>query len=450
MDRRALLRAAGAALMVAGTGCRRMRGAAGTQPPSDSTRSTLVSGVVEHSGAIEHAGRADAASAPDPFARLDGFCDGIAPPDGAERAGHRERLQRALYDGGHDALVIEPGATLQYLSGVRWGLSERPFLMVLPRRGEPVWVVPAFEERTAREQTGDTAIVVWQEHQSPYAQLAAILTERGLARRPVAVEPQMRHFVVQGLREVLGAGRVVDGAAWVQAQRMRKQPAELARLRRANEATKAALRQVAAHAVRLGMRQSTLAQQVRLAQQRAGLTDVWALVLFGPNAAFPHGTADDRTLAEGDLVLVDTGGSLHGYRSDITRTWAPSSVSADVRRAWSVVAQAQRAALEQIRPGVPCGAIDAAARAVIEQAGFGADYQRFTHRLGHGIGLEVHEHPYLVKDAVRVLEPGMTMSNEPGIYVPDRFGVRIEDIVAVTDDGHEIFGPLVEGLESAV
>ncbi len=384
----------------------------------------------------------------DPWAGLEGFCDGIEPPDAGEREGHRQRLQKALFDTGHDALVVEPGATMQYLGGVRWGRSERPFLLVVTRDAEPWWVVPAFEERKAREQLGDARVRVWQEHEDPYERVLEVLREQGLTERPVAVEEQLRHFVVQGLRNSMGEGRVVDGAALVRAQRMRKRPAELERLRRANEATKAALRLVAAEGVRPGMRQSELADAIRAAQLRAGLTDVWVLALFGPNAAFPHGTAQDRALAEDDLILVDTGGSLHGYRSDITRTWAPGTVAPRAREAWSVVADAQRAALEQIRPGVACGAVDAAARAVIEAAGFGSGYERFTHRLGHGIGLEVHEHPYLVSGATQVLEPGMTMSDEPGIYEPGRFGIRIEDIVAVTEDGHEVFGPMVDGLDA--
>lgn len=386
------------------------------------------------------------AATDDPWAVLAGFCDGVAAPDADERAGHRERLARALHDAGHVALVAEPGATMMHLGGAQWGRSERPFLMVLPRTGAPWWVVPAFEERTAREQLGDAVVRPWQEHESPYAIAAAGLAEAGLTAGTVAVEPQLRHFIVEGLRAALGAGRVVDGAAVVEATRMRKQPAELARLRRANEATKAALRLVATTAVREGMRQSELAEHVRLAQERAGLSDVWVLALFGPNAAFPHGTASDRELHEGDLVLVDTGGSLHGYRSDITRTWALGRPPAAARRAWEVVARAQRAAIAAIRPGVACGDVDAAARAVVEAAGFGSGYQRFTHRLGHGIGLEVHEHPYLVPGSTRILEPGMTMSDEPGIYEPDAFGVRLEDIVAVTDDGCEVFGPQVESL----
>ncbi|MEX1366047.1 MAG: aminopeptidase P family N-terminal domain-containing protein, partial [Nannocystaceae bacterium] len=205
------------------------------------------------------------------WAALQGLCDGIDPPDDAEREGHRERARAALHEAEHGWLVLEPSATMAYLSGVRWGRSERPFLLALPRAGEPVWVVPAFEERTAREQLGDAARVrSWQEHDSPYAILAEEIASRSDASGTVAVEPEMRHFVVEGLTEVLGRERVVDGAALVQGLRMRKQPAELQRLRRANEATKAALAMVFAAGLPDGIRQSELAERVRGAQRAAG------------------------------------------------------------------------------------------------------------------------------------------------------------------------------------
>lgn len=228
---------------------------------------------------------------------------------------------------------------------------------------------------------------------------------------------------------------------------MIKSAAELACLRRANQATKAALAAVAAH-VRAGMRQSDVAALVREAQGAAGLGSIWALVLFGPDAAYPHGTESDRVLVEGDLILVDTGGALHGYCSDITRTWAFGAPDDQQRRIWDIVSEAQRAAMARIRPGVRCSEVAAAARAVVAAAGHGDGYQRFTHRLGHGIGLNVHEHPYLVRGNDLVLAPGMTMSNEPGLYLPGRLGVRIEDIVAVTEDGAEVFGPMAASIDA--
>jgi Xaa-Pro dipeptidase len=199
------------------------------------------------------------------------------------------------------------------------------------------------------------------------------------------------------------------------------------------------------------MREAEFAELVRAAQRAAGLEGVWVLALFGPNAAYPHGTPEGRGLVEGDLLLVDTGGFLHGYASDITRTWAfpdATAIDDERRRAWQAVHDAQSAALEQIRPGVRCAEVDAAARRVIAAAGFDPDYGVFTHRLGHGIGMEVHEAPYLVRGAEHRLEPGNTMSNEPGIYLPGGFGIRLEDIVAVGEGEAEVFGPRAASLDA--
>lgn len=379
----------------------------------------------------------------DANAVLHGFTADIAPPSADEYIERQARVRAALPSTGARALVVEPGPNMIYLAGVQWSRSERPFLAVLTAEGELSWVCPAFEERRAREQLGAGADVrTYHEHEDPFA-IAAERTGRGNAftsggrrRAPVAVDPDARAFIYQGV-----AGHVlarIDGRA-VLGARMRKTPAELARLRRVNEATKAALALVAGR-LRVGLRQSELAANVIAAQHAAGLRDVWVLALFGPAAAFPHGTDEDRALAEGDLVLVDTGGALHGYRSDVSRTWAFGHVGDEERRAWDTVVRAQAAALERIRAGVACSEPDAAARKIVAEAGFGRGYERFTHRLGHGIGLQVHEDPYLRPGNALVLQPGMTMSNEPGIYVADRYGVRIEDIVVVTDGDAEILG----------
>jgi Xaa-Pro dipeptidase len=351
-------------------------------------------------------------------------------------------VKAAIQKAGLKAVVVEPGPNMTYLAGVRWGRSERPFVAVVrPGRGI-AWVCPAFEERTALEQLGpDANVHTWREHEDPFAVVAKIV---GPGRAPVGIDPDARGFIFNGTRKHV---RAEIGAAPLTGARLRKTPSELDRIRRANEATKAALSLVVARAVP-PIKQSELAAEVRRAQEAAGLVDVWALVLFGPAAAFPHGTQEDRTLADGELVLVDTGGALHGYRSDISRTWAVGKVGDDARAAWETVAEAQEAALALIRPGKRCGEPDAAARAVIAGAGFGEGYAAFTHRLGHGIGLQVHEEPYLRMDNPLLLEPGMTMSNEPGIYLPGNLGVRLEDIVAVTDDAPEVFGPRASRMDA--
>lgn len=383
------------------------------------------------------------------FTSLAGFCEGVTPPDDRERAARRERGRALARDAGFSALILEAGTSLFYFTGLRWRPSERPLLYVLPVRGEPVWIGPAFEEGTLRQSGAirDTELRAWQEHEDPYAVVVQALADRGLRTGRVAVDPELRWFVAQGLRQA-GAGLELDsGAAIIDGCRMIKSAAELACLRRANEATKAALSAVGPH-VQAGVRQSDVAALVREAQIAAGLGGIWALVLFGPDAAYPHGTESDRALVEGDLILVDTGGTLHGYCSDITRTWAFGTPDDEQRRAWDIVSEAQRTAMTQIRPGVRCSDVDATARAVVAAAGHGEGYQRFTHRLGHGIGLNGHEHPYLVRGNELALAPGMTMSNEPGLYVPGRLGVRIEDIVAVTADGVEVFGPPAASIDA--
>lgn len=370
----------------------------------------------------------------DRYASLAGFCDGVPPVDRAEHDARVTSIAAAAKAAGLDAVVMEPGPNMQYVAGVRWGLSERPFLCVVRASGEVAWVSPAFEARSAAERLPeDAAVSLWQEHESPYAAVASIVGTKAA----VAVDPGARGFIHAGLQAAIRGARIEGGP--LESVRLRKTGREVDRLRRANEATKAAIAAAAEH-LRPGMTQSAFAAELTAAQRAAGLGQVWCLALFGPAASFPHGTAEDRTLREDDVVLVDTGGSLHGYRSDVSRTWTVGTPAPAVADAWAAVALAQATALAEIRPGARCGRPDAAARGVLEAAGFGAGYERFTHRLGHGIGLQVHEPPYLRPENPRVLAPGMAMSNEPGIYQPGRFGIRIEDIVVVSESGAEVLG----------
>jgi Xaa-Pro dipeptidase len=387
----------------------------------------------------------------DRFAALAGFCAAAQPIAAAEYEARIERVRARLAEAKQSALIVEAGVDMRYFGGPGWGLSERPLLLVITRQGDPTLVGPAFERGTLEARQGALRFAVrsWQEHESPYALVRQTLDDAKLGRRDaVAFGPTLRSFVAEGLRE--GGCNLVSGAAAIGGCRRIKSPAELALLRRANEATKAAL-QLAAPLAQPGISESEFADLVRAAQRSAGLDSIWVLPLFGQNAAYPHGTPEGRTLAEGDFILVDTGGFLHGYASDITRTWAfpePSAIDDSRRRAWSVVRDAQAAAFELIRPGTRCAEVDAAARKVVAEAGFDPDYGEFTHRLGHGIGMEVHEAPYLVRASEHRLEVGNTMSNEPGLYVPGGFGIRLEDIVAVGEDGPEVFGPLATSLEA--
>ncbi len=384
---------------------------------------------------------ANAPTTPPRYEMLQGFCDGVVPVDAGEYSRRVASIRDELDAAELAAVVLEPGPNMQYVAGVHWGRSERPFLWALRADGQQAWICPSFEQRSAAERLPEDAqVLLWQEHEDPFAIAEGFVGSKAA----VAVDPDARGFIFAGLAAHVPGARL--DAEPVAAVRLRKSDAEIARLRRANEATKAAIA-VAASRLHVGMTQSAFAAEVTAAQEAAGLEQVWCLALFGPAASFPHGTREDRTLRTDDVVLVDTGGSLHGYRSDVSRTWTVGTPSGAVEVAWNAVAQAQAEALTQIRDGVACGEPDARARAVIEHAGFGRGYERFTHRLGHGIGLQVHEPPYLRPENARVLRPGMTMSNEPGVYMPGAFGVRIEDIVVVTPRGADVLGPSVGPFE---
>ena len=364
------------------------------------------------------------------------------PIDFEERIERRVRLAQVLRASNLGGLLVEPGATMTYLTGVSWGRSERLFALALLADGSSVWIVPAFEAPRAEERVlrvgGDPpAIVTWDEHEYAFAPLAAELEKRGVKR--IAIEPQTRWFVADRLATALGPERVVDGSPITRILRSAKSPSELALLRGANELTQRAIARVA-ETLEPGMTDHQIGALIARAQRRLGLRSTWVLPLIGANAAYPHGSPNGAVLGEGDLVLVDTGGSLHDYQSDITRTWSLGAPGPEVERAWSVVRDAQLRAFETLAPGVRASDVDAAARAVIVAAGYGEGYEAFAHRLGHGIGLEGHEEPYLDGGNELTLDPGMTFSDEPGIYVPGRFGIRIEDIVVVTEDGGDHFG----------
>lgn len=388
--------------------------------------------------------RADAAAANDElFAHLSDQRGSIEPIRGHEHAARRARLADLLREAGADAFLCESGPTLVHLSGVQWGRSERLFALVVLADGSHLWVCPAFEESRARRQIDAAdgpggALLAWQEHEHPFAPLAAALRERRVER--LLVEPQIRHTFVDRLGTAFGAQRIASGAQATIALRGRKDAHELALLRRANELTQLAIREVA-KTLRPGLTGDDVAARMAAAHARLGMRSPWALCLIGPAAALPHGDDHDVPLQRGDLLLTDVGASLHGYQSDETRTWiVDGQPSSEIERAWNVVRDAQQRAFEMLAPGVRCADVDARARSVIAAAGYGEGYAALTHRLGHGIGLEGHEDPYFDGGSQVVLAPGMTLSDEPGIYVPGRYGIRIEDIVAITERGADHFG----------
>ena len=373
----------------------------------------------------------------------------VEPIRRSEFAARVQKLAELLKTSPHDALVAEGGATMQYLTGMSWGHSERFFALIITADGEQFWLCPHFEEERARlkiqapEAGGSTAgpggeIVTWDEHEYPFAPLAAALKERGVDR--LGLEPSLRHRFAHGISAELGSSRVSIALELIVELRGRKDAHEIQLLRKVNELTQQGIL-AASNEIRPGMTGADISRLMRRAQKKLGISGIWDLSLVGEAAAYPHGGYSGRKLAVGDVVLVDTGGDLHGYKSDNTRSWVfDAKPPSKVNEVWNIVRDAQKAAFDAIRPGAPCSTVDAAAREVTSARGYGPGYKYFGHRLGHGIGTEGHEDPYFDGGSRVMMAPGMTFSNEPGIYIYGEFGIRLEDVVLVTEDGADNFG----------
>ena len=334
----------------------------------------------------------------------------------------------------YDALFVAPGTSLYYFTGIRWGGSERLLGLVIPRTGDPIVIVPGFEEGRLREKLHFPAEVrVWQEDESPTKIAAAALSDRGIRTGRIGVEETAAFTFVDHLRTAAPGFEFASGDAVTIACRGRKSAHELELMRLACESTFDVFRGVFA-SLKEGMSQEDIGKLVEGGFSKMGLHG-GALVLLGASAALPHGTIKPQKLKDGDVVLIDGGCTVEGYESDVTRTGIFGKTPEKVARVYEIVRKAQDAALDAARAGRLSGTVDDAARKVVTDGGYGPDYKFFTHRLGHGIGLDGHEHPYLVRGSKTVLEPGMTFSNEPGIYIPGEVGLRCEDDMVIAADG---------------
>ncbi|MFC1554926.1 M24 family metallopeptidase [candidate division KSB1 bacterium] len=341
-----------------------------------------------------------------------------------------------------DGLFLSGSVNLTYFKNISWGRSERTFGVVLLREGPPVWVCPYFELDRAQERLPKNEEVrTWHEHESPYKLIEGIIKDNGGTYGRLGVGPTVRSFVLQGMARDAAGIEVVDGAVITEGCRAVKTQKEQGYMDLANRITKLAYRE-GFKTLREGMGTRDLSSAVSSAHRQMGVSGSGG-PQFGVNSSFPHGSTVRRTLSEGDIVLVDGGTSVEGFRSDVTRTVVFGKPSDKQRRIWDILNKAQDAAIKAVRPGAACENIDAAARKVVDDAGFGTGYKYFSHRVGHGIGMEGHEYPYLVKGNKLKLEPGMTFSNEPGIYIPGEFGVRIEDCMVVTENGGKFFGGMI-------
>jgi Xaa-Pro dipeptidase len=382
-----------------------------------------------------------ATSGPHPaIAALKPMTADVKPITREERAARVQKAQRLMAENKLSAIVLEGGSSMFYFTGVRWGLSERPFVAVIPANGAIAWVSPAFEEERARELVAkDAEVRVWQEDESPYRQIAGILKDRGAASGRVGVEERLRFFVFSGVRKETPATEFTDAEVITAGCRMLKSPTELALMQKASDITIEAFRAAFA-TFREGMTQDDLRANISAAHRALGATGS-ASVSFGEYTAFPHGSIEPQKLKEGDVVQVDGGCSVDGYQSDITRTTVFGRASARQTEIWNLEKQAQAAAFAVVKPGTPCEAVDAAARKVITDAGFGPDYKvpGLPHRTGHGIGLDGHEWTNFVRGNKTPLAPGMCFSNEPMIAIYGEFGIRLEDCLYVTESGATYF-----------
>jgi len=400
-----------------------------------SSAALSLAGISTLATAAPHLGN-EADALPEAFSALKPLGSRVRPIAAEEYRGRLQHAQKLMteLEPKYDALFVAPGTSLYYFTGIRWGMSERLLALVLPRTGEPIIVVPAFEEGRMREKLQFPAEVrIWQEDQSPTKIAAAALADRGIRTGKIGVEETAPYTFYDHLRLAAPGLECISADPLTIACRGRKSEHELELMRLACEATFDVFRAVFA-SVKEGMLQEDIGKLVESGFSKMSLHG-GALVLLGASAALPHGTIKPQKLKEGDVILIDGGCAVEGYQSDVTRTGVLGKPSEKVAHVFEIVRKAQDAALDAARAGRLSGTVDDAARKVVTDAGFGPDYKTFTHRLGHGIGLDGHEHPYLVRGSKTVLEPGMTFSNEPGIYLVGEFGLRCEDDMVITAEG---------------
>jgi Xaa-Pro dipeptidase len=362
------------------------------------------------------------------------------------RSEHEARIERAralLRENGADALLVTAGASLRYFCGVPWGASERLVALLIPRDDTPIAICPAFEAATlAHVLTVEARPRLWEEHENPHALVADVMHE--CSALSLALDPSASYAVFEGLRRALTGRIIVDATAIIDGCRARKSPAELALMQQACDMT-LHVHRLAAGLTREGITTTEIKYFIDRAHRHLGADNgsTFCIVQFGEATSHPHGVPGEQRLRENELVLIDTGCSVQGYHSDITRTYIYGRPTADEARIWELERAAQQAAFATVRPGVSGESVDAAARAVLERGGLGPDYRLpgLPHRTGHGCGLAVHEAPYLVRGNATPLAPGNCCSDEPMIVVPGKFGVRLEDHFHVTESGAAWFTP---------
>jgi Xaa-Pro dipeptidase len=366
----------------------------------------------------------------------------LPPPiTSAERVKRLARAQELLRKIGIGAVLVESGPSLDYYTGIQWWRSERLTGVVIPAEGEPIIVTPFFEQPSIKEMLAVPAeIRTWQEDEEPLKLVVDFLKERKVAAQPVAFEETNRFFLMDQLKQQLPAVPIVNANPVVRAQRMIKSPAELALMQAAADIMAASLR-YAGERTREGMTPADIDALIAAAHKRMGSTYDGGLVLIGESSAYPHGSHKPQVVKRGEIILLDCTCSVHGYQADISRTYVLGDASPEQRKVWSQMRRGQDIAMASAKVGAPAGSVDDAVRGTYESWGYGPRYKLpgTSHRTGHGIGMEVHEPVNLVHGETTPLAPGMCFSNEPGIYLPGKFGVRLEDCFHMTAAGPKFF-----------
>ena len=388
---------------------------------------------------------------PPSIASLKSMKDLAHPITVNERAARQEKARQIMAANHLDAILLADGTSLEYFAGVHWWGSERLFALVLPSKGRALCVCPGFEEGRAREQLAnspegkDADVRTWQEDQNPYEVLAQGFADLNLSTGKLGVEETVRFVFSDAIAKAAPRLKIVSATPVTAGCRMIKSDHELELMRLANQVTLTAY-QAAYQTIHEGMARPELERMIMAAYGQLGFPGEVDIDI-GENSSFPHGSTVPQVIREGTLVLLDDGCTVEGYQSDITRTFVFGKPSEKMKKVFDIVRRAQTAALKAARPGVECQAVDAAARRVISDAGYGPEYKFFTHRVGHGIGMDGHEWPYLVRGNTTLLAKSMTFSDEPGIYIPGEFGVRLEDDMHITENGAELFMPQSPSLE---
>ena len=378
------------------------------------------------------------------------------PITAEERRGRLEKARRLMTDQKMDAIILAGGTSLMYFTGIRWGNSERLTAVVIPKVGSPYIVTPAFEEDRTREQLvggpmDHTDVAIWQEDESPFERVATGLKERGIATGRLGIEETSKFVFADSISGAAPALKVVSATPIVAGCRMIKDAHELDLMRVASQATLKCYEAVF-KALQGGMTQNDVSSMISAGYARLGFPG-FASIQVGEYTALPHGSITPQTIREGTIIMIDDGCTVEGYQSDITRTFVLGKATDKMKKVFDIVHAAQTAALKAARPGVALESIDAAGRKVIVDGGYGPGFKYFSHRLGHGMGMDGHEWPYLVKnnmfgwDRALKMQAGMVFSDEPGIYIKGEFGVRLEDDMHVTEQGAELFTPQSPSIE---